>query len=196
MSWVARIVLAALTASLVPPIALADDVPDGGRQTYPVMDFGIARGGDKILDAHFFVGGRESIHAGDAVYGDVGLLHDFRDSDWSFKLTGGYAFASIGSFWSSRTFKRFPLDALAIYSFDRQHIGFGVTYHFNPQLDMNGHGTDVRYHDVAGAILQYQYWLFGVRYTYIRYRPETLPGTPSFDGSSLGLFISIAFGKP
>ncbi len=185
----------ALGGALSAGDARADDMDTSSSQTHPVMDFGVARGGDKILDAHFFFGGRESIHAGDAYYGDFGLLHDFEGSDWGFKLTGGYAFATIGSFGSDRTFKRFPLDGLAVYSFGRQHIGFGATYHLNPQLDMNGHGPDLRYHSAPGVILQYQYWMFGARYTYIRYRPEDATGGPDLDGSSLGLFISIEFGK-
>lgn len=183
--------------ALAAPLAHADDEEGASvpSLTHPVLDFGIARGGDKVLDAHFVFGGRESIHAGDAYYGDFGVEHEFADSGWGYKVTGGYAFASIGSFWSSRTFKRFPLDGLVTYSFGRQRIGFGATYHFQPQLDMNGHGPDVRYHDAPGVILQYQYWMFGARYTYVRYRPKDAPGLPDLDGSSLGLFVSIEFGK-
>lgn len=194
MSVFERLMMGALVvASLAAPGWARADAGTG--ETHPVLDFGLTRGGDKLLDAHFFVGGRESIHAGDAFYGDFGMIHDLQDSDWSVKLTGGYAFASIGSFWSSRTFKRFPVEALMIYNTGRQHIGFGATYHFNPQLDMNGHGDDVRYHGAPGVILQYQYWMFGARYTYVRYKPRNLPGYPTLDGSSLGLFVSIEFGK-
>jgi len=189
----AALLLAGLMAL---PVAHADETdPDAGSSTHPVLDFGIARGGDKVLDAHFFFGGRETIHAGDAYSGDFGIEHDFAGSDWGYKLTGGYAVATIGSLWSSRSFKRFPLDGLFTYSFGRQRIGFGATYHFEPQLDMNGHGQDVRFHDAPGAVLQYQYWMFGVRYTYVRYRPKDAPGFPDLDGSSLGLFVSIEFGK-
>jgi hypothetical protein len=186
-----------ILAALAAPLAHADEEGQATTSslTHPVLEFGIARGGDKVLDAHFFFGGRESIHAGDAYYTDFGLEHEFADSGWGYKVTGGYAFATIGSFGSDRTFKRFPLDALATYSFGRQRIGFGATYHFQPQLDMNGHGADVRFHDAPGVILQYQYWMFGARYTYVRYRPKDLPGAPDLDGSSLGLFISIEFGK-
>lgn len=194
MSLIGKIPLAIVVTGLAFQPAHAQS-RSYGPTTFPVLDTGIARGGDKLLDANFVFGGRESIHAGDAYFVDFGVMHDFEDSNWSYKITGGYAFAEVGSFWSSRTFKRFPLDAIAIYNIGRNQIGFGVTYHFNPQLDMNGHGTDVRFHDAPGVILQYQYWLFGVRYTYVRYRPKDLPGAATLDGSSLGLFVSIPFGR-
>jgi hypothetical protein len=175
--------------------AWADEAPPKPSDTRPTMDFGLARGGARIASKTFYIGGTSDIHAGDAYYGDIGVLHDFEGGDWSFKGTIGYSFALITAFNSSITFKRFPLDMLIIYNDGRQHLGMGVTWHFNPRIDTGDSGHDVRYDDAGGLLLQYQYSHFGVRYTYIRYRAHDLATHPSFDGSSLGLFINLTFGR-
>jgi hypothetical protein len=183
-----------MTAAMLLGTAHAADVSDNASdQTRAVMDLGIARGGDKVVGAHFFIGGNSSIHAGDAYYGDVGLLHNFQDSNWSIKVTAGYSFAAIPGYGGDFSFKRFPLEGLAIYNLDRQHFGIGISYHLNPRLYSNGQSQDVHYNNAAGLLLQYQYRIFGVRYTYIRYKASSVPGNPTLDASSLGLFVSIGF---
>jgi hypothetical protein len=174
--------------------AHAGDIPlDNPSNTQAVMDFGIARGGDKVAGASFFIGGDSSIHAGDAYYIDFGLLHRFQDSNWSFKTTVGYSFAAIPRYGGNFSFRRTPLDAIVIYNTGRQHFGIGVTDHMNPRFDADGHGPDVHYNNAAGLLLQYQYRMFGIRYTYIRYKAWDAPSEPTLDASSLGLFITMTF---
>lgn len=175
-------------------IAHAGNTPaDDPGDTHAVMDLGIARGGDKVAGASFFIGGDSSIHAGDAYYIDFGTLHRFEDSHWSFKSTLGYSFAAIPRYGGNFSFRRVPLDLVEIYNIGRQHFGVGVTYHLNPRFDADGHGPDVHYNNAAGLLLQYQYRTFGMRYTYIRYKAWDVPGNPVLDGSSLGLFITFMF---
>lgn len=175
-------------------MAHAQDNPHADTgDTRAVMDLGIARGGDKIVGASFYIGGDSSIHAGDAYYADFGLLHRFENSHWSFKATLGYSFAIIPRDGGNFSFRRTPLDVIAIYNTGRQHFGIGLTDHMNPRFDADGHDPDVHYNNAAGALLQYQYRMFGVRYTYIRYKAWDVPGNPVLDGSSLGLFVSFMF---
>lgn len=161
--------------------------------TAPVMDFGIARGGDKVAGASFFIGGDSSIHAGDAYYFDAGVLHRFQDSNWSFKSTVGYSVAAIPRYWGNFSFRRVPLEVISIYNIGNQHFGAGLTYHINPRFDANGHSPDIHYNNALGALLQYQYRMFGIRYTYIRYKAWDLPRNPTLDGSNLALFITVKF---
>lgn len=186
--------LAISSVLLMCDVSHAQDMPvaDSG-DTRAVMDLGIARGGDKIAGASFYVGGDSSIHAGDGYYVDFGLLHRFENSNWSFKTTLGYSFAIIPRDGGNFSFRRAVLEAMAIYNIGNQHIGVGVAEHMNPWFDANGHGTDLHYNNAAGAILQYQYRVFGIRYTYIRYNSWDMPGTPTLDASSLGLFVTIQF---
>jgi hypothetical protein len=194
MAHTRTIALMAVTLWLMTGTAKAEDIATQvPADTAPVMDFGIARGGDKVAGASFFIGGDSSIHAGDAYYIDAGLLHRFAGSNWGFKLTAGYSIAAIPRYGGNFTFRRVPLDAVAIYSIGHQHIGFGVTWHINPRFDADGHGSDIHYNNAAGALLQYQYRMFGIRYTYIRYKSWDMPGTPTLDASSLGLFVTVRF---
>lgn len=194
MSITIRTVFSAVVILLSAGTAWAETpVDQTPTDTVPVLDLGIARGGDKIVGASFFIGGDSSIHAGDAYYADTGLVHRFQDSDWSVKTTLGYAIAAIPRYWGDFSFKRVPLDMIAVYNIGHQHVGAGLTYHLNPWLDANGHSPDIHYNNALGMLLQYQYRMFGVRYTYIRYKARDTTGNPRLDGSSLGLFITIQF---
>ncbi|HET7921977.1 MAG TPA: hypothetical protein VFM15_04400 [Gammaproteobacteria bacterium] len=163
--------------------------------THPVLDFGIARGGDKVAGASFFVGGDSSIHAGDAYYINAGVLHRFPDSNWGFKSTVGYSFAAIPRYGDNFSFRRVPLEFISIYGFGDQNFGFGITCHINPWFDGNGHTPDIHYRNAVGMLLQYQYRVFGVRYTHIRYKAQGTPGNPTLDASSIGLFLTVRFGE-
>lgn len=159
------------------------------------LDAGAAGGGDKLATIIFTNGDQKDINAGDAVFVDAGVLHNFADSNWSFKGTVGYSFITVHADNGDSTFDRMPIDLLAIYSHGDHHFGLGMTYHMNPHLDLSGFGPNADFDNATGLLLQYQYWMFGVRYTDITYKVSA--GTPcvkcSFDGSSLGLFFNFAF---
>ena len=163
--------------------------------TKVALDAGVAGGGDKLATIIYTNGDQKDINAGDAVFADIGVLHNFADSNWSFKGTNGYSFITVHASNNDSTFSRVPIDLLAIYSHGDHHFGLGMTYHMSPHLDLGSFGPSADFDNATGLILQYQYWMFGVRYTGITYKASA--GTPctkcSFDGSSLGLFFNFAF---
>ena len=71
--------------------------------------------------------------------------------------------------------------------------------HVSPHLNMDGFGPNADFQTATYMVLQYQYWLFGMRYTNIKYKVSSLNdgGTCisncSFDGSSIGLFVNYVF---
>jgi hypothetical protein len=190
-----KAVLAAVTGLLCLAAAGAraeDDYVPG--TTHAGLDFGLSYGGDKIVTQHYLIGGYSTLYAGKGLFLGFGPQHNFADSDWSFKATVGI-YRGFTTALNSTTFTRYPLNLLFQYNVGRQHLGFGLTYHANPKLDENNDGPDVAFHDAVGGILQYQYSMFGLRYTYVRY---TVSGACpfarcSYDGSSLALYLNAVF---
>jgi len=165
--------------------------PDSTRL---VLEGGVTGGGDKLATVQFNDGGTSSIYAGNSVFGDVGVLHTFGYSGFSFKGTLGYAFDNVHASNGNFTFDYMPIDLMGVYNIGDHHIGAGLTYHANPKLTLDGFGPDADFDSATGVVLQYQYWLFAVRYTNIRYKVSSFCNAKcSYDGSSLGFVFSYAF---
>lgn len=176
----------------------ANDAWDPGT-THLTLEGGLAGGGDKLVTVFDTSGGSHSIYAGNAIFSDVGVQHNFADSAWSLRATGGFSFTGVAASNATITFAYVPVNLLAIYSTGNHHFGAGLTLHLGPRLDMDGLGPNVDYKTAPGLILQYQYWLFGVRYTAVRYKISSFStggscvANCSFSGDSLGLFFNYTF---
>jgi hypothetical protein len=187
------VAIPALALCLISPAVLADGdyQPD---TTHFTMDVGVLFGGDKLAERTYVLGGTDSVYAGKAVFADVGVLHDFAASDWSLKGTVGVQSGFSAGLGSDVTFTRYPIDLVALYNVGHQHFGGGLTYHANPKLNGNGHVPDVVFKDPVGLVLEYQYRVFGFRYTNIRYKVDgACTGRCSYDGSTLGFFFNFVF---
>jgi hypothetical protein len=188
LSLVACAVLACL-----PCAAQAEDDYLPGT-THFTVDAGVLFGGDKLAERTYVLGGTDSVYAGKGVFADLGVLHDFAGSGWALKGTVGIQSGFSAGFGSDITFTRYPIDLVALYTVGNQHFGGGLTYHANPKLNGNGHVPDVTFKDPVGVVLEYQYRIFGVRYTNIRYQVDgPCTGRCSYDGSTLGFFFNFLF---
>ena len=175
--------LAALTGALCllalnSALAFGDEGYTPGT-TKMTVDGGFSGGGDKLATVIYTNGDTRSIYAGDGLFGDFGVQHNFADTDWSLKGTLGFDYWAVTASNATTTFVRYPLDVLAIYNIGRSHIGFGPNQSFD---------------NATGVILQYQYWMFGVRLTSIRYKVSGgCIGDCSVSGNSLGAFFNFTF---
>ena len=159
-----------------------------------MVDAGLGFGGDKLVTVFYTNGDSQSIYAGDGLFSDFGVQHNFTDTDWSFKATAGFDTWAASGHHSDVTFTRYPVDALALYTFGYNHIGFGLTEHFSPKLDLDGLGPNATFDPATGVVLQYQYWLFGVRLTGIRYKVSNgCASGCTINGNSLGFFFNYVF---
>ncbi|MGE5625037.1 MAG: hypothetical protein ACM3ZT_05765 [Bacillota bacterium] len=171
--------------------AFGEYVPDATQLT---VDTGLDFGGDKLVTVAFTDGSTKSLNAGDGVFGDVGVLHNFGSSGWGLKGTIGVKYNAISASNGTISFIRFPLDVLGIYTYGNHHFGAGLTYVMSPKTNLDGFGPDTDYNNATGLVLQYQYWLFGLRYTNLKYHVSGICFSGcSFDGSSLGFFANFVF---
>lgn len=180
--------------TLTPARADFDDYGWEPGTTRAAVDGGFAFGGDKLVTVTYNNGDTKTLYAGDGLYGDLGVQHNFADSGWSLKATAGFDYTAAAGSNATVSFNRYPLDLLAIYSVGRSHIGFGLTEHLSPRLDLDGLGPNVDFENATGVVLQYQYWLFGVRLTGINYKVSGCgTGCSSVSGNSLGFFFNYTF---
>lgn len=191
--------LAALTGALclLTLSSARADVGDYGWEpgsTRMTVDGGIGGGGDKLVTVQYNNGDTKTIYAGDGAYGDIGVQHNFADSDWSLKATAGFDYAAASGSNATVSFNRYPLDLLAIYSIGRSHIGLGLTEHLSPRLDLDGLGPNADFDNATGVVLQYQYWLFGARLTGISYKASSgCSSGCTINGNSLSVFFNYTF---
>lgn len=163
------------------------------------LEGGLAGGGDKLVTVTDTNGDTHSIYAGNAIYTDVGVQHNFADTAWSLRATGGFSFYSQSYTNATISFDYIPVDVLGIYSVGNSHFGAGLAVHLAPELNLDGLGPNTNFKTATGLVLQYQYWLFGVRYTAIRYKVSSMTdGSTCFsncsvDGSSIGLLFNYVF---
>lgn len=165
-----------------------------GGQTRMAVDVGFTGGGDALATVVYNNGNTQTIYAGDGLLADFGIQHNFAYSDWSLKATVGIDYWSVGSYGTDISFTRYPVDVLMLYNMGRSHIGFGLTEHLSPELDMDGNGPNVNFDNATGVILQYQYAAFTIRATGIHY--QVSGGCTSacrVNGGNLGFFFSYAF---
>ena len=161
--------------------------------TRATVDAGIGGGGDKLAVVQFSDGRTRTIYAGDGAYGDFGVQYNFADAPWSLKATAGFDYTGVSGDNATVSFNRYPLDFLAIYSTGRNHIGFGLTEHLSPRLDLDGLGPDQDFNSATGVVLQYQYWLFGARLTGITYKASDCSSGCNVSGNSLSVFFNYTF---
>lgn len=189
--------LGVLTGCLV-STAYAGDAWEPGT-TGLSLEGGLAAGGDKLAALMDTDGKTHNIYAGNAIYSDVGVQHNFAGSAWSLRATGGFSFTAQEFQNASVSFAYLPVNLLGIYSVGNNHFGAGLAVHVSPKLDLDGLGPNENFKTATGLVLQYQYWLFGVRYTAIRYKISDFSdggsciANCSYDGSSLGLFFNYVF---
>ncbi|MGB9429680.1 MAG: hypothetical protein WCC11_07375 [Gammaproteobacteria bacterium] len=169
--------------------AHADQSGPDSFATHFTVDAGITGGGDKLAVVTFTDGSTKSIYAGNAVFADLGFLQDFGTSNWSLKATLGYAYTSVAASNATVSFSHFPLDVIGLYSFGRNHFGIGLTEDLSPKLDLAGYAPNGDFNNSLGWLVEYRWWMFGVRYTNITYR--SAQGNVS--GNNLGLFFNYTF---
>lgn len=162
--------------------------------TRMVVDAGLTGGGDKLATVVYTNGDTNTIYAGNGLIADFGVQHNFAYSNWSLKATVGFDYTAATASNATISFTRYPVDVLLLYNMGRQHVGFGLTEHFSPELDMDGFGPNVNFNSATGVILQYQYSVFTVRATGIHYTVQgNCPGNCSVNGGNLGVFFTFAF---
>jgi hypothetical protein len=183
------------------PLSAAQADGWDASDTHFAVDAGLTAGGDKLGTVTFTDGSTKSIYAGNSIFADGGVQYNF-SPDWALKATVGYAFETVTASNASFTFDYVPMDLLAIYSHGRHHLAAGLAYHLSPHMDMDGFAPNADFDNATGFILQYQYWMFGVRYTNITYKVSKISfggasgpcgANCSFDGSSLGVFFNYTF---
>ena len=163
------------------------------------LEAGLTFGGDKLVAITDTNGDTHSLYAGNSIFSDVGVQHNFGASGWSLRATGGFAFTGQSYSNATISFAYVPVNLLGIYSVGNNHFGAGLAVHLSPKLDMDGTGPNADFKTATGLVLQYQYWLFGVRYTAIHYQISSLTdgfscvANCSYSGNSLGVFFNYVF---
>ena len=196
-------ILGALLGMLAGLLVSTAHAGDGWEadSTHMLLDAGIGAGGDKLATVTFTDGSTQSLYAGNGVFADFGVQHNFA-SNWSLKASLGFDVDTVAAKNGNISFTRFPLDVLAIYSVGNSHFGGGLTEHFSPHVDMDGFAPNADFNNATGFMLQYQYRWFGIRYTNIKYKISNIltPGggsscvaNCSYDGSNVALFFNYVF---
>ena len=178
-----------LLAFAWPAQALAVDVR-------PFIKGGYDFGGEAIAEVVFTNGDRETIRANEGFYfgGGASILTEARTME--IELSANVKIGGVSGSNGEVDWRRYPLEALWFYRFEKVRLGGGLTYHLNPKLDGSGvvGGIDTKFDDALGVVLQGDWRVnegltLGLRYTSIEYQ---VSGS-SFKAKANGLGVTIGY---
>lgn len=177
-------------------LALAWPAQMLAAEVRPFVKAGYDFGGEAIAEVVFTNGDRETIRANQGFYlgGGASILTESRTME--IELSAAYKLGGVRGSNGEVDWRRFPLEALWFYRFEKVRLGGGLTYHLNPKLDGSGvvGGIDTKFDDALGVVLQGDWrvsesFTLGLRYTSIEYQ---VSGT-SFKAKGNGLGVTAGY---
>lgn len=164
----------------------------------PLLAGGFTIGGDNLVEVEYEDGSSDELDAGDLLDLKAGFLIDLHNYPITIQTTIGYHFDSVDAENGDASFNRLPLDLLAFYNIDKHRIGAGLSYHLNPELELEfgGVNIDIDADNAMGLVLEYgnevaDNIIVGLRYVDIEYEFEG--SSEKFDGSHVGIYGYFTF---
>ena len=179
-----------------PALAQEESAADIG--THLVLTGGIGTGGDELAEVEYDHGDDGEVRAGGLVLLGVGIDHQF-GNNWEVQATVNYLFDGADADNGDVFFSRWPLDLLAFYRNGNHRFGGGLTYHLNPEFEVDLDYVPERtidFDDALGFVLEYDYFIMpqlsvGVRGTLIDYEASDFDDEVS--GNSIGVVVNGYF---
>lgn len=188
-------IIAATSLALLPSITFAAE--PSGANTQLLGTFGVTFGGDDLATVEYTNGDSTTLHAGGLILFGLGIDHQF-GNQWEIQSSINYHFDRANAENGDVTFQRFPLDVLGFYRSGSHRFGGGITYHMNPEFEIDvpgAHGT-VSFDDAIGGVIEYDYFFtpsisLGLRGTLIDYKSSDVED--SVNGNYVGLMLNGYF---
>ena len=188
--------LTALAAAAIAP-SLAHAAMDTSNPIHPLIGIAITGGGDKLSSVEFSNGGSKDITAGGLVQVWGGVEYREQGSPFAFQGTFGYHFDNTSADNGSQRFERFPLELIALYSFDPKfRLGVGARYAASAKFKSSGAGDvgDFNFKSQIAPMLMGEWlitpsWGVQVRYVHETYKIDGF----SIDGSHGGVGLNYYF---
>jgi hypothetical protein len=119
--------------------------------------------------------------------GQIGTYVSAVGESLHFSLGIGYYWSQINSDLGTAQFSRVSLEAVPYYQFGSQRVGLGIHQYLFSQLNMEDMGGDsIRLRSSTGGVVEYGYWLQGLR-TWANLRYQYTPfGVAKDDRYALG----------
>ena len=188
--------IAALAAATLVP-TLANAAADTGSPLHPLIGLALTGGGDKLSSVEFSNGGSRDITAGGLVQVWGGVEYREQGSPFAFQGTFGYHFDNTSADNGSQRFERFPLELIALYSFDPKfRLGVGARYATSAKFKSSGAGDVGNFSFksqiapmLLGEWLITPSWGLQVRYVHETFKIDGV----SIDGSHGGVGVNYYF---
>ena len=190
------IAMTALAAAAIVP-TLAHAGLDTANPVHPLIGLALTGGGDKLSSVEFSDGGSRDITAGGLVQIWAGVEYHEQGSPFAFQGTFGYHFDNTSADNGSQRFERFPLELIALYSFDPKfRLGIGARYATSAKFRSSGAGDvgDFNFKSQLAPMLMGE-WLINpsvglqLRYVHETYKINGV----SIDGSHGGVGVNYYF---
>ena len=189
-------IIAALAATALAP-TLAHAGLDTNNPVHPLIGVAITGGGDKLASVEFANGGSRDITAGGLVQVWGGVEYHEQGSPFAFQGTFGYHFDNTSADNGSQRFERFPLELIALYSFDPKfRVGVGARYAAAAKFKSSGAGDvgDFSFKSQLAPMLMGEWLITPSVGLQLRYVHETFKiNGVSFDGSHGGVGVNYYF---
>jgi hypothetical protein len=167
-----------------------------------LVGIGFDNGGDELGMLSFTTGSVSSIKANKGLVLNFGVLFPtIKASNFSTQVTIGYKIGGVKAGNGSVIWSAIPIEALEYYNMGGVRVGLGLSYHFNPMLEIKIPGSNSvdQYKNALGLVAQIGWaptaaaYSIDLRYTSIKYQLSVAPNAPSTNGSSVGIYASYSF---
>ena len=171
-----------------------------------IARFGLEHGGEKVLSFQYEDGSTPDVTAGGGLHLSVGAAYRTLQT----RAGGLDAQLGLGLKWRTippaenqeANWLRFPLDGMLVFRSTRGFgLGAGATVHLANALRTSGAVANgrVEFANSPGFLVQAEYaWrgaIFDLRYTAMEYELTDAATTETVDASSIGIGISMMFGR-
>jgi hypothetical protein len=190
-----------VAAAFLPSMSGAQQAPAPITSAVRVLaGFAFTSGGDTLATAHYEGGKTSAVKAGGSANLYGGFEYLFKDLPVGLQATlGGHVDSSAASS-GNIVFRRYPLEALAMYrANDILRLGAGLRHAFSPSLAGTGAAANIgttKFDASLSPIFKAEYTFnarYGVELRYVdeRYKPKA--GGNAIDGSHIGAGFNACF---
>lgn len=172
-------------------------------ENHLLLGLGLDFGGNKIAEAFFTNGDNVDIRSHEGIALAGGIYSLFTDN-LGLQATVGYKSDSANAKNGDISFKRIPMELLAMYQVENHRIGGGLAYHMNTEYECKADSicdVSIEYDNALGAVISYDYsikasetkgtYLIGAKYSNMTYNP--VKSGKSLNGSGIGIFLGMYF---
>lgn len=176
--------------------------PDYKHSFEWVLGLGADFGGEELGTVYYSDGSSASVKANNGIELNAGfIISNGEDSAFSTQMTLGYKSGGPRVWNRDVNWTAVPVEVIEYYSSGNTHMGLGISYQINPQLNVSLPSVNFtnKYNNAIGLVAQIgwaparEHYSIDLRYTAIKFQLSDVQNAPVVDGSVGGIYLNYYY---